>query len=289
MPKTTLLSRNFAAKCRNFALNNAKRLQKLNFLSHTAGIQDGTSVAMTFRTLFVFSFLLPFCCSLAAAPERAAPQMRVVTILNIAPDHPVVLLMQQAYQQLGMQMVMSHMAADRAMLELKKGVLVDATLAAMSKFESLDPELVRVPVAVYQLDLALFTSDPQIQSADWQSLQRHQVIYVQGMQSVLLTLQQYQIRRTETVLSLEQALKRLDLGRGSYAVLPKFEAEAMLKKLNLTKVRQLAPMLARIKLYHYVHKKHRALVVPLSEVLARLTGQAIEETKIGVNLPQQPQ
>ena len=225
----------------------------------------------------------------AAASYQTPTQMRVVTILNIAPDHPVVLLMQQAYQQLGIQMEMSHMAADRAMLELKKGVLVDATLAAMITFDSQHSGLARVPVPVYQLELALFTSDPDVQIADWQHLRKQQVIYVQGMQSILLTLQQHHISNTEAVLSLEQALKRLELDRGRYALLPKFEAEAMLKKLNLAKVRPLQPALARVALYHYVHEKHHDLVGPLSEVLARLTGQAIEETKIGVNLQQQPQ
>jgi len=244
---------------------------------------------MIFRLLLIFSFCLSLGSAWAADNHHLPSQMRVVTILNIAPDHPAVLLMQQAYQQLGISMLMSHMAADRAMLELKKGQLVDATLGAIIGYEKQYPELARVPVAIYQLDLALFTSDPSMQNANWQSLRSKQVTYVQGMQSVLLTLQQHQISQTEAVLSLEQALKRLDLGRDRYAVLPKFEAEAMLKKLQLAKVRQLQPMLTRVKLYHYVHRQHLALVAPLSEVLARLTGQAIEETKIGVNLPQQPQ
>lgn len=215
--------------------------------------------------------------------------MRVSTIQNIQADHPALLLMQRAYLELGIQMELSHMAADRALLELKKGELIDATLGAILLFESLHPELVRVPVPIYQMELAVFTADAGMQTVDWQILRNQPVIYVQGMQSVLFTLKQHQVSRAEAVLSLEQALKRLELGRDRFAVLPKFEAEAMLKKLQLHKVRQLEPLLARMKLYHYVHEKRRDLVAPLSEVLARLTGQAIEETKIGVNLQQHPQ
>ncbi len=210
-------------------------------------------------------------------------------MLNIAPDHPLVLLMQQAYLAQGITMQMSHMAADRTVLELKRGELIDATLGAIILFESLYPQWVRVPVPIYQMELALFTADDSIHQADWQMLRRQKVLYVQGMQSVLMTLKQHQITEVESVLSLEQALKRLDLSRDRFALLPKFEAEAMLKKLKLAKVRQLEPMLARLTLYHYVHQKHRHLVGPLSQTLSRLTGQPIEQTKIGVNLQQQPQ
>jgi hypothetical protein len=69
-------------------------------------------------------------------------------------------------------MIISHMAADRAILELKKGMLVDATLAAMITFDSQHSGLARVPVPVYQLELALFTSDPDVQIADWQHLRK---------------------------------------------------------------------------------------------------------------------
>ena len=78
------------------------------------------------------------------------------------------------------------------------------------------------------------------------------------------------------VMSMEQALRQLELGRNKLAVLPKFEAEAMVKKLQLKNVQVVAPSLMVTSAYHYVHQKHQALVAPLSKVLSRLTGQQIE-------------
>ncbi len=99
---------------------------------------------------------------------------------------------------------------------------------------------------------------------------------IQGMAAVQLRLEQTPGQQIEAVLSIEQALRRLELGRNQLAVLPKFEAEAMLNKLQLKKVRALTPSLAVVPVYHYLHPKYQSLVAPLARVLSRLTGQQVE-------------
>lgn len=206
----------------------------------------------------------------------AAAPLKVVTMINIQPNHPVVVLMDQAYQRLGLTMQLELMPAERGRIELARGLSLDATLAAAENFSQALPTIVRVPVVIYQLDLHAFTADPMLQVQDWTDLQQLQVSYLQGMESVRLRLQQHQINRLETVMSLEQVLRRLQLGRDKVAVLPRFEAESMIELLQLQGIRRLDPCLAEIPLYHYLHTKHQALVAPLSQVLVELTGNALE-------------
>jgi hypothetical protein len=56
---------------------------------------------------------------------------------------------------------------------------------------------------------------------------------ITGMAAVKQRLEQTTGQQIEAVNSIEQALRRLELGRNQLAVLPKFEAEAMLNKLQL--------------------------------------------------------
>ena len=206
----------------------------------------------------------------------AAAPLKVMTMMNIQPNHPVVVLMDQAYQRLGLTMQLELMPAERGRIELARGLSVDATLAAAESFSKALPTVVRVPVVIYQLDLHAFTADPMLQIKDWTELQQMQVSYVQGMESVRLRLRQHQINRLEAVMSLEQVLRRLAMSRDKVAVLPRFEAETMIKLLQLQGIRRLDPRLAKVPLYHYVHTKHQALVAPLSQILVELTGNVLE-------------
>ncbi|MBU2178524.1 MAG: hypothetical protein KJ930_03740 [Gammaproteobacteria bacterium] len=207
------------------------------------------------------------------------PVMRVGTILQIQLDHPVVKLMHNAYAELGIEMQLELMPTERALRELNRGVLLDATLAATVAMEKNNPKLLRVPVVIYALEWSVFTADPALQINDWSQLNAYRVLMIQGMVAVEQRLLQNPDQQFEAALSLEQALRRLDIGRNQLAVLPKFEAEAMLNKLQLTKVRAMTPSLSKVPAYHYVHPKHRSMVEPLARVLSRLTGQPIVRSK----------
>jgi polar amino acid transport system substrate-binding protein len=131
-------------------------------------------------------------------------------------------------------------------------------------------------VPIYQLEFAVFSNLPDLKITEWSQLQPYNVVMIKGMLAVQQQLEQRPGQQIEAVMSLEQALRQLELGRNHLAVLPKFEAEAMLNVLQLKKVRVLSPSLAVVPAFHFVHSKHKSLVAPLTKVLARLTGQPIE-------------
>jgi polar amino acid transport system substrate-binding protein len=213
---------------------------------------------------------------LASANSSTPALMRVGTILHIQSDHPAVLLLNKAYAELGLEMRLELLPTERVLRELKRGELLDATVVATRAIENSNLGLLRVPVPIYQLEFSVFSRDPSLKFSDWSQLQSYNVVMIKGMAVVKQFLEQTPGQQIEAVLSIEQALRHLELGRNQLAVLPKFEAEAMLNKLQLKKVSVLSPPLAVEPAYHYVHPKHRVLVVPLTRVLSRLTGRSIE-------------
>lgn len=212
-------------------------------------------------------------CSLSLFSLWSAAEtdvMHIGTLMQVSPQHPVVIKVRQAYQNIGLQMQLETMPLERLRLEATRGVLIDGNLAAAATLQQVIPQLIRIPVQVYQLELTAFVREPHLKPKHWADLQSLRVSYMAGMLSVEARLQKHQIKMLTAALTLEQALQYVAKGRVDVAVLPKAEAEYVLQHLNLQEVQAVLPALEQLPLYHYIHQKHQALVGPLTEQLTQL-------------------
>jgi polar amino acid transport system substrate-binding protein len=171
-------------------------------------------------------------------------------------------------------MQLETMPLERLRLEATRGVLVDGNLAAASTLQQVIPQLIRIPVQVYQLELSVFVRGPEPQPAQWADLRALRVVYLAGMLSVEARLQQHQVKSLTAALSLEQALQYLAKGRVDVAVLPRAEAEYVLQQQPVSGVHAVLPPLEVLPMYHYIHQKHQALVGPLTAQLTQLMAPA---------------
>ncbi|MFN6264392.1 MAG: hypothetical protein ACK4XG_16390 [Chromatiaceae bacterium] len=190
--------------------------------------------------------------------------------MQISSQHPVVLKVQQAYQNIGLQMQLETMPLERLQLEAARGVLLDGNLAAAANLQQVIPQLIRIPVQVYQLELTAFVRTSWLKPTHWADLQMMRVTYMAGMLSVEARLQQHQIKAATVALTLEQALQYVAKGRVDVAVLPKAEAEYVLQQMKVRQVQAVQPALELLPMYHYIHQKHQALVGPLTAQLEKL-------------------
>jgi polar amino acid transport system substrate-binding protein len=207
-----------------------------------------------------------------APPPAALPVLYVATLQQLQPDHPVAKLVGQAYQNIGVRMQLEALPLERTRLELSRGRWLDANLAAAATFAAVAPELIRIDVPVYQLELAVFSRADRGLSADVSQLKGQQVAYLHGMHLIEVMLHKQGVLRLQPVTTLSQILQGLDKGRYDAAVLPRREAEAMIKQLKLSQVVWHPPILTTIPLYHYLHRKHQRLLEPLTAQLRLLTG-----------------
>ena len=93
--------------------------------------------------------------------------------------------------------------------------------------------------------------------------------YLAGMVSVEQRLQGLQLKNALPVITLEQALRSVAKGRADVAVLPGTEADYVLARFADLKIQKVQPALEQLPMYHYIHRKHQALVKPLTEQLQR--------------------
>jgi polar amino acid transport system substrate-binding protein len=224
---------------------------------------------MTMLRIYALSLLL---FSVTATAENRL--MHIGTLTQISLQHPVVLKMDQAYSALGLEMKLETMPLERLRLEASRGDLVDGNLAASAALQVVVPELIRIPVQIYQLELTAFVSNPAIRPAQWSDLQPLRVAYMAGMLSVETRLKQHQIPALSATLSLEQALGYVAKNRVDVAILPKAEAEYVLRQMTGSKVQAVMPALEVLPMYHYIHQKHQALVGPLTAQLEQIMAPA---------------
>jgi len=220
---------------------------------------------MTMLRIYGLSLLL-----FSAAVTAENRLMRIGTLTQISLQHPVVLKMDQAYTALGLEMKLETMPLERLRLEASRGDLIDGNLAASAALQVEVPELIRIPVRIYQMELTAFVSDPAIRPAQWSDLQPLRVAYMAGMLSVEARLKQHQVQAVSSTLTLEQALKYVAKNRVDVAVLPRLEAEYVLRQMTGSKVQAVVPVLELLPMYHYIHQKHQALVGPLTAQLEQI-------------------
>ena len=216
---------------------------------------------------FLLLCLLCFQCGICLS---AARQMDVGASNNLALDHPSILLMQKAYQQLGYQMKLVVMPLERSAYESNKGLMLDAELSRTAEAATMLSNMVRVKVPIGHIRITAFSREPSIQIKNWQSLGIWQVDVLRGIYLAKINMigQKY----TE-VNTIPQAIQRLLSGRADIAVLLGDETEWLLKQQAYQGIYAIAPDLAKTEIFHYVHERHAALVPKLEAALRQLTIQ----------------
>jgi len=214
---------------------------------------------------FVLLCLLLIQCSTCLA-ER--PQINVGASNNLPADHPDILLMRQAYQQLGYQMNLVVMPLERSAYESNKGLILDAELSRTAKAAAMLPNMLRVKVPIGYVRITAFSRDPAIQIKNWQSLKNWRVDVLRGIYLAKINMKR---QKYTEVNSISQALQRLLSGRTDIAVLLGDETEWQLKLKPYQGIYVISPDLAKTEIFHYVHERHAALVPQLEAALRQLT------------------
>lgn len=216
---------------------------------------------------FLLLCLLCFQCSTCLA---AVPQIEVGASNNLPPDHPSILLMQKAYQQLGYQMKLVIMPLERSAYESNKGLMLDAELSRTAEAAAMLPNMVRVKVPIGHIRITAFSREPTLQIRSWQSLGMWRVDVLRGIYLAKINMQGQKYTEVNTI---EQAIQRLLSSRADIAVLLGDETEWLLKQQAYQGIYAITPDLAKTHIFHYVHERHAALVPKLEAALRQLTVQ----------------
>jgi len=215
-------------------------------------------------------------------PEPAAAETLVLSHLgNDQATGQAFHILQEAYRRLGIEVREELLPHERSLRAANAGE-TDGEVMRMAGIEAQYPDLVRVPEPVVTFDAVAFTTGLAFQVDGWESLRPYPVCINRGMK---MAEQGTEGMNRMFGTSVEQIIEMLRRGHCLVAVLGRF-AWLEFDRLDAGPIRELEPPIASLPLFHYVNRRHAALVPKLAETLRQMRRDGTTAAIIAID--QQP-
>ncbi|GAB2842217.1 transporter substrate-binding domain-containing protein [Pseudoduganella ginsengisoli] len=204
----------------------------------------------------------------------AAGVMHVSTLLEQDPATQIAeLVVAEAYKRLGMNLQVHKYPGERSLVSANDGQ-TDGELYRKVGMERDYPNLIIVPVPIQIYEIVIFSRDTTFIVNGWESLRPFTIGFVRGIKIVEASTTGM---RTEPVPTMQQAFQKLAMGRTDVVVGNRASGLAAARALKMEDIKVLSPALASFPVYHYVHRKHEALVPRLTAAMQQMQKEKVME------------
>lgn len=194
------------------------------------------------------------------------PTLQVVTSLNqSAMSDRIEKKLSKAYQTLGYRIQVQRLPAGRSLMMANAGDF-DAELFRIAEVAQQYPQLLRVPTPLERINLFAFVKRDSTKSLSaWQQDTTLKIAYVRGFKMA----EHYSFAgKAVPVNTVNQAVQMLLQGKVNVLLEdPESVASTTIELSPDGMLKQLPSILATADLFHFIHKKHEALVAPLAASL----------------------
>jgi len=180
-----------------------------------------------------------------------------------------VIMLQEVYDPLNIDIEVKYYPPARSIVMANKGE-VDGELARMVNMEKEFTNLIPVPVAFYSLNYHAYSTRVFFKPKGWQSLKPFHIGFTTGNKIMHQKLATYKVTNTA---KLQQLWNLLQFGRLDVVVATHLEGLAKLSRGDNPHVTMLEPAIASVPFYHYLFKKHQALVPELVKSINKMKKQ----------------
>jgi polar amino acid transport system substrate-binding protein len=237
-------------------------------------IEEKNMKNMALSVIFFFIF-----CSISDAQEP----LKFAKIVN-TPDQMVgAEILKTGYKRLGIPIEIVEMPGKRALLESSQG-RIDGEVHRIFRVGDDYPSLIRIPTPINYIEPTVFAKNLKVTVGGCSDLKEHRVGIVRGVKHAEECAGG--MENVQIVNSSKLLMQILHRDRVDVVITARVNGLHQLKELNLEGIHALSPPLGREPVYHYLHKKHKALVPKIDGVfkemqkdgtLERLRAQLIEE------------
>ncbi|MGB1237073.1 MAG: substrate-binding periplasmic protein [Pseudomonadales bacterium] len=185
-------------------------------------------------------------------------------------------ILTEAYSRLGLKLKVDTYPGERALLYANLG-RADGALFRIAGLDKQYRNLKRIAVPINTIEGTAFYLNEDIQVRGWASLTSLKVGIMAGAKYSQQLAQGKHLTHENTVAQLWQLLYS---GSVDVIIVARARGLAELHKLALKAPPPRARVLQRYPLYHYLHRRHSALVTPLTRILTQLQREGfIAETR----------
>ena len=195
--------------------------------------------------------------------------------------------MGEAYRRIGIEIKTSALPGERALL-IADHAKTDGDINRVAGIEKNYPNLMMIPVAVMSFDAVVIVKKVKFTVDGWESLKPYVIGIRRGTKFAEIGTQGM---RVESVTQYRELLKMLDKGHVDLVVLARPSIKGVFKQMQLEgdgklleEMSVLEPPIAHFETYHYLHKKHAALVPKITNALKAMASEgrirAIQEQEL---------
>ena len=195
-------------------------------------------------------------------------------------------VLEHAYRQIGIPIRFKELPAERSLVKANEGSL-DGDVNRVGGIEKTYANLVKVPVPVNTVEHIVVTKNHNFTVDGWESLKPYSIAIRIGTKAVESGTAGFNAAAFPTY---EKIFKLLARDRYDISVVGRVTAMEYINRYQLNNLKFLEPPLARLPLYHYLHKKHLNVVEQITRSLqgmqqdgsiARQRDLAIEKLRNG--------
>jgi len=179
----------------------------------------------------------------------------------------ILAILKTAYSRIGVEVKGKALPANRALVDSNTGY-IDGELCRIAAIESNHPNLIRIPIPVMTVEIMAYTSGNTFPVTGWESLEEQRIGIKAGIQYTEMQTQGMpNVLRTTNHDNLFQLLAadRLDVVIATRSICPIQGGKSCIEEFYVHE-----PPLAKLRLYHYLHKKHAALAPLITDQLSRM-------------------
>ena len=173
------------------------------------------------------------------------------------------IILKEAYGHLNIDISTKVLPSERALRIANSGVL-DGDIHRIIGLENMYPNLIRVPVPINAIEGMVFSSNKGLIINSWEDLKSFSIGLRIGAKFAEFGTKGMDVSAVPTN---DQVFNMLDKGRTDVVVSTRIEGLLVSKKLWLANIYPIEPAIVTLKLYHYVHKKNKALIPGLTHIL----------------------
>lgn len=197
-----------------------------------------------------------------------AQTLRFSTIDENSPRTEIAtIVMKEAFRRLHQDVQVVFFPGARELDIVNKGE-VDGELYRMEGLDKVYKNLVRVPVAITNVEFVVFSKNSNLKIENWGSLKPYLVGYQRGIKAIEKNL--VKGTATEVVTTMDQAMMKLQTKRTDVVVDDRLAGIAALQRLGYRNIYVSEPALLGIPLFAYLHKKNNKILPELTDVLIKI-------------------
>jgi len=176
------------------------------------------------------------------------------------------IILKKAYDRANISVNIIFQQAE-ASLQASNAGETDGEIARIKKIAKLYPNLRIVPVELTFVVAVAFSKDDTIKISKWSDLQDFDITIVKGTKFIEKGTKGF---KKKLALGFKEAFDKLNENTTQIVVIPKKAAVKMMLRDKYCEIKSVSPVLQRLSLYHFVHKKNAHLIPIIQPILQKM-------------------